>query len=189
MNRTTKLRYHLIDFINNRPLCFFSFMVGLKEIAFGLGFILALEEIRQTRVYQNYDALIPGYTGIIAGVVMVIIGLFISITAIADHIEVTRPALRASAFLWLFSAFMYALNGDVILALGIGLFMSAIPGYLAFYYKHAPLWQNQKRELREFFALDVEPAPVIEYSPKQTKELTNAQIQSRSAARNGIQGN
>lgn len=114
----------------------------------GLGFIFALEQIRQTRIFQNYEELIPGYSGLAMGWLFLLVGGLVAVTALLDKTQWTRLGLRFQAYAWLFSTFMYALNGDFLLAATFGIFFSVPAGYLAFYYKYAPLWAEQKRAFR-----------------------------------------
>lgn len=156
MNRN-RVAYELRNFFNNRPLCLISTLIGIKDIGLGLGFIFGLYEIQRTLLYQNYDELIPGMSGYIAGGLFLVTGLITVITAIWDKIEITRIGLRVSAFVWLFSGIMYASDGNWILAVALGFVFSALAGYLAYYYKYAPMWRENKRKLREQYGLDVKP--------------------------------
>lgn len=156
---TNKIRYQALNFVNNRPLCLISTLIGIKDFLLGLGFVLMIPEITRTFLFQNFDALVPGYSGPVAGAIFMIVAAVVIVTAVWDKIEVTRVFLRASAFLWLFSGIMYAADGNWVLAVALGFFMSVLSGYIAYYYKYAPLWRAQKRALREQFALDVTPAP------------------------------
>lgn len=144
-----KLAFFTANLTNNRPLCFLSTCGGVRDSGIGVGFILGLEQIRQTRLFQNYDELVPGYTGMGVGVLLLIVGLIVAVTAVADKTKWTQIGLRIQAFVWLFSAIMYSLNGDLLLGLIFGMFFSIPAGYLAFYYKYAPTWAQQKKEFRD----------------------------------------
>jgi hypothetical protein len=109
---------------------------GLRDAAIGVGFLFSLAEIRQTLLYQNYNELIPGITGPIVGLAFILVGLFVAWCATAGRNREARFGLRVQAFLWLFSAFMYALNGGWLLAVIFGVGFSFFAGYLAFFQKH-----------------------------------------------------
>jgi hypothetical protein len=120
---------------NDRPLSFLSIVGGVRDILIGIGFILGLDEIRQTRLFMNYDALVPGYSGIVVGVILLAVGLLVSVMATTKKIKPTRAGLTAQAFLWLFSTLMYALSGSYLLAVIFGIFFSLPAGYIAYQYK------------------------------------------------------
>lgn len=143
-----KIGFFTANLTNNRPLCFMSMVGGIRDFLIGIGFVFGLEQIQQTRLFQNYDALVPGITGMGAGYLFLLIGLVVAVAALADRVEQTRLGLRFQAYAWLFSAIMYAMHGDFLLALIFGVFFSVPAGYLAFYYKYAPLWAEQKEEFR-----------------------------------------
>lgn len=153
MSSITKLGNKLVFFTanltNNRPLCFLSTVGGIRDFLIGLGFVLGLEQIRQTRLFQNYDELFPGYSGLVMGALFIAVGLFVAVTATLDKTEYTRFGLQFQAFAWLFSAIMYGMSGDFLLAAIFGVFFSVPAGYLAFYYRYAPLWAEQKRQFRD----------------------------------------
>lgn len=143
-----RLTFFTSNLTNNRPLCFLSTVGGIRDVLIGLGFIFALEQIRQTRIFQNYEELIPGYSGMAMGWLFLVVGLFVAVTALLDKTHWTRMGLRFQAYAWLFSTFMYALNGDFLLAAVFGIFFSVPAGYLSFYYKYAPLWAQQRHQFR-----------------------------------------
>lgn len=139
-----KLMFFTSNFTNNRPLCFLSTLGGIRDFLIGLGFVLGLEQIRQTRLFQNYDELFPGYSGLVMGALFIVVGLFVAVTATLDKTKFTRFGLRFQALAWLFSAIMYALSGDFLLCAIFGVFFSIPAGYLAFYYQHSPLWIEEQ---------------------------------------------
>jgi hypothetical protein len=132
-----RLAYFTANFTNNRPLCFLSTVGGIRDTLVGIGFIFGLEQIRQTRLFQNYDALFPGYSGLLMGIAFIAIGLVVAVTATLDKTHITRRGLKIQAYAWLFSTLMYSFNGDFILAAIFGIFFSLPAGYLAFYYKYS----------------------------------------------------
>lgn len=148
-SRMDKVRCFMVDFTSNRPLCFLSSVGGARDFLIGLGFILGLSQIKQTHLFQNFNALIPGFSGPAVGWILLLVGLAVTIAAMVDNEPVTKAGLRVQQFLWLFSAFMYFLSGDIILGLVFGVFFSIPAGYLAFYYKHSPLWAAQKRRFQD----------------------------------------
>lgn len=143
-----RLTFFTANLTNNRPLCFLSTVGGIRDVLIGLGFIFALEQIRQTRIFQNYEELIPGYSGLAMGWLFLIVGGVVAVTALLDKTQWTQLGLRFQAYAWLFSTIMYALNGDFLLAAIFGIFFSVPAGYLAFYYKYTPLWAEQRSQFR-----------------------------------------
>lgn len=127
---------------------------GIRDLLIGLGFIFGLEQIQQTRIYQNYEELVPGHSGLAMGILFLVVGLFVAVTAILDKTKWTKIGLDFQAFAWLFSSLMYLMNGEVLLAVIFGVFFSIPAGYLAFYYKYAPLWAEKKRKFRRQWRIE-----------------------------------
>lgn len=123
------------NFTNNRPMCFLSTVGAVRDVLIGLGFLFGLEEIRQTRLFQNYDDLIPGYSGMAVGILLFMVGLFVAVTAISDKTQWTKAGLNFQAYAWLFSTIMYALHGEFLLAAIFGVFFSIPAWYIGFCYK------------------------------------------------------
>jgi hypothetical protein len=141
-----RIGYFFSDFLRNRPLCFLSTIGGLRDFLLGLGFIFSVNQITNTVLYQNFSAIAPG---VYAGALFILMGGFTMLTAFVDKIRYARWGLRVQAFVWLFSAIMYALGGNWIFAFMLGGYFSVMAGYLAYYYKYAPLWARQKRDFRD----------------------------------------
>lgn len=147
--RIKALARFLANFTNNRPLAFLSALGGLRDFFMGLGFVLGLSQIQQTHLYQNYNALIPHFSGPAAGWLLIVIGLVVVVSALMNKTRWVQKGLRASALIWLFSTIMYGLNGDLVLASIFGIFFSIPAGYLAYYYRFSPRWTEQKQMFRE----------------------------------------
>lgn len=157
MKRRTKVWFHISNFINNRPLCLLSTLSGARDVIIGLGFLLSTIQIHNSQLYKNYDELIAGYSGEWAGFLFVGAGLITMILAIIDHTKWVRVSLRFQALLWLFSGIMYAMDDNWVFALALGFYFSIVSGYLAYYYKYAPLWAQQKRQFRDEFIAKHDP--------------------------------
>jgi hypothetical protein len=127
---------------SDRPLDSLSILGGLRDFLFGIGFVFGLDQIQQTLLYQNYDALIAGVTAPLAGWLMLIIGVLVIVSALMHKTEITRFGLLAQCLLWLFSAIMYALSHEIILAMIFGVFFSLPAAYLRFYYTRRKYWKT-----------------------------------------------
>lgn len=132
-------------FLNNRPLCFLSTVFGVRDILVGLALALP-SEWHKTVLYSNLDQL---GGAAVYGWLLTLVALFASITAVREHTRWTQFGLRVQSWFWLFAVMSYALTGHYIFAV-TDLFMCCIPaGYVAFYYKWTPIWEEPKRTWRE----------------------------------------
>ena len=153
-----RIRYFFVNFMKNRPLCLLSTLGGLRDFLLGLGFIFGVDHVTNTLLYENFNALLPG---IIAGFIFLLVGAFTMLTAFVDKIRYARWGLRFQSFIWLFSGLMYALDNKWIFAFMLGGYFSAMAGYLAYYYKYAPLWRRQKRQFRDDWIAQHDPFPHV----------------------------
>lgn len=151
-----RVMFFITNLTNNRPLCFLSAVGGARDVLIGLGFLFGLEEIRQTRLYQNYEDLVPGYSGVAVGLLLLLIGSIVAATSLSDRVKWTRMGLNVQAFAWLFSMIMYAMHGNFVLAAVFGLFFSVPAGYLAYYYKNTPLWAERRKRFRDQWIIEHE---------------------------------
>jgi hypothetical protein len=143
-----KVDYFFVNFFNNRPLCLLSTTAGLRDIIIGLSFLLGLEQITSTQIYKNFDELVPGYSATGAGLVFMLVGLFVAATATLDRIHLAKIGLEVQAIMWLFAAIMYAADNNWMLAIGFAGFISFVSGYISYYYKYSPVWAEQKAEFK-----------------------------------------
>ncbi len=128
----------LFHFLKYRPLSILAMAGAVRDILLGIGFIVGWTQITQTLIYQNYDELWPGYSGMVAGIVFVVIGIGLIWAAINTKRDWLVHALNVQAFFWLFSTLMYALNGHFLLAMIFGVFFTFPAGFTAFYVKYNP---------------------------------------------------
>lgn len=142
----TKAIKEVSYFINNRPLCFLSTVFSMRDFLLGLALIISAPEIMQTQLVENLDQL--GST-FIFGVVILGLAVVTGVTAVIDKTHITRWGLTASSWLWLYACFSYIMAGDWWLAGIFGLLCSIPSGYIAYYYKYAPIWDEPKRKWRE----------------------------------------
>lgn len=134
-------------FCKYRPLSVLAMAGALRDILLGIGFLIGLEQITQTLIYQNYDELIPGISGPVVGVLLVAISLCtIGFAAMTKRVALTG-ALKVQAALWLFSTLMYILNGHWLLAGIFGIFFCFPAAFIAFYVKYNPPQDHVLAEL------------------------------------------
>lgn len=151
----TKTAKEVAYFLNNRPLCFLSTVFSARDFALGVGMFFALPDITHSLLYQNVRALGGSYGPAVFGLVFMLIAVLTAGTAIADKTRWTKFGLQAQAWWWLFSCITYMMNGNWILAIIFGFLASVPSGYLAFYYKHTPIWAEPKRRWRREHGLEV----------------------------------
>lgn len=133
------------NIIRNRPLAFLSIAGGLRDIIIGLAFILAWEDIRGTRLFKNYDELMPGYSGWVVGVLLLVAGIVVVVTSLTAQVPPARIGLDMQSGIWAFSTLMYALNGDFLFALILGAFFCVLASYTSYYYKYGNLYGTLDR--------------------------------------------
>lgn len=134
-------------FFNYRPLSVLAIAGGARDILLGFGFLSGIGEITRTLIFQNYDELIPGYTGPLMGILFVLVGLGVIVTALKYDRKWLNVGLRFQALAWLFTTLMYCLNGNFLLAAIFGLLCSFPAGYIAFYVKNHPAIDEQMKSL------------------------------------------
>jgi len=122
--------------INERPVSFLSIISGLKDFVLGLAFLLGADEVRSTKLYNNFDELIPGHAGWMVGIMFILVGGFVALSALIKPNRITASGLRIQALAWLFCGIMYCINGEWVFAIVMGLFFSVMNGYLSFFYRH-----------------------------------------------------
>jgi hypothetical protein len=126
-----------------RPLCFLASVLATKDILLGTGFILGIDNLNQGRLYSNFDALWPGMSGDLMGLLFIIVGVFVLGSVLAGRPYFVRLGLRFQAYAWLFSGLMYMLNGFFLVSIIYGFFFSILAGYLAFYFKYSKEWPDR----------------------------------------------
>jgi hypothetical protein len=131
--------------INNRPLAFLSIAGAVRDIIIGLGFLLSWDDIRATRLFKNYDELIPGQSGWIVGLLMVTAGVLVIVTSLMSRVPPVRFGLDMQASIWAFSTWMYAINGDFLFALILGAFFCVSAAYTSYYYRYGNLYGTVDR--------------------------------------------
>jgi len=124
------------SFLNNRPLCVIGMLSGLKDILVGTGFLFQFNQVTRTHLFQNFNELIPGYSGWIVGIFFILSGIVVITGESINKMKLARWGLRYQAYAWLFSGIMYTLDQEWILALILGGFFSVVSGYTAYYYKY-----------------------------------------------------
>lgn len=145
----TKTAKEVAYFLNTRPLCFLSTVFGVRDIIVGLALFFGREWDR-TVLYSNLNELGGAW---LYGIILAVVSLFVVVTAVADQTKYTKVGLRAMSWFWLFATFSYLLDGYFIFGAG-ALLLSSIPaGYIAFYYKHTPIWDEPKRQWRTRYGL------------------------------------
>jgi hypothetical protein len=145
-----KLTNFLLSLATNRPLCLIAAGLGIRDFFVGLGFIFNFSDVTQTLLYQNFTGLLHGPAdGIIAGVLFIIFGLFVMVTALMNKPRPAAVGLRFQSLVWMFSAIMFFINGQFLLAIVTGLFFSIAAGYLAFFFRYGPELKVQKRRIEE----------------------------------------
>jgi len=127
--------YH---FLKYRPLSILAMAGGIRDILLGAGFLTGFIQITQTLIYQNYEELVPGYSGGFVGLLLILSGLAVIYFATQTKRVGLVHALNVQAFLWLFSTIMYILNGHLLLAAIFGVFFTFPAGFIAFYVKYNP---------------------------------------------------
>jgi hypothetical protein len=132
-------------FLNNRPLCFLSTVFAVRDFILGLALFLTLHDIQSGHLYKNLQELGGART---YGMVFMVIAVFTAVTAIANKTRYTKFGLQVQAWFWLFAGITYVINGNYILALIFGAMCSIPSGYLAFYYKYTPIWDEPKKQWR-----------------------------------------
>jgi len=126
------------DFFNYRPLSVLAISAGIRDILVGIGFLVGWEQITRTLIFMNYNELIPGISGLIAGGLFIAVGLAVVISCIRYNPSWMSVNLKTQSLFWLFSTLMYMLNGHFLLAAIFGLFFMLPAGYSGFYVKYHP---------------------------------------------------
>lgn len=134
-------------FIDYRPLSVLAISGGIRDILLGVGFLFQWNQITQTLIFQNYDSLIPGWSGYGAGILLILAGVIVTITSLLYKRAWMIGGLKAQALLWLFSTLMYTLNGHFLLACIFGLLMLVPAGYIAYYVKFHPARDEELKML------------------------------------------
>ena len=143
-----KVTGHLLDMATDRPLSLMATGLGLRDIFVGLGFLFNFNDISTTLLYQNFNGLLPGSAdGYLAGSLFLVLGLIVFVTAFMGKIHIASIGLRGQALVWLFSTIMYVINGQLLLAVIIGLFFCVAAGYLSFYFKYAPVLRHERQRI------------------------------------------
>lgn len=125
-------------FFKYRPISILAMAGALRDILLGIGFIIGYEQITQTLIYQNYDELVPGYSGPVVGAALILIGVLILWAASQTKRWFLTGTLKVQAALWLFSTIMYVLNGHWMLAGIFGVFFCFPALFMALYVKYNP---------------------------------------------------
>lgn len=136
-------------FLKYRPISILAMSGAVRDILLGLGFILGYEQITRTLIYQNYDELVPGYSGPVVGVMLILIGLFVIGFAVKTKRWLLTGALKFQAALWFFSTIMYILNGHWMLAGIFGVFFCFPALFMALYIKYNPPQDHVLAELAQ----------------------------------------
>ena len=132
-------------FLNNRPLCFLSTVFSVRDFILGMALFLTVGDLSQSRLVANLNELGGAQ---IYGIVFMVIAILTAGTAIADKTRWTKFGLQVQAWWWLFAGVTYVMNEQYWLALIFGAMCSIPSGYLAFYYKYTPIWEEPKRVWR-----------------------------------------
>lgn len=138
-------------FLNTRPLCFLSTVLSVRDFVIGFALLLALPDLTQTLLYSNLNELGGAW---IFGALLMVISVVTGVAAVRDETKWTRRGLQVGAWFWLFACVSYLIHGNYVLAIIFGLLASIPSGYLAFYYKHLPIWEEPKRLWREKYGLE-----------------------------------
>lgn len=138
-------------FLNNRPLCFLSMTFSLRDIALGFGLLFNRPDLSRTILYSNLDELGGAW---VYGLILMLVGLFTLCTAARERTKYTQLGLRVQSWFWLFACMSYLFHGNFLLSIIFGLMMSIPSGYVAFYYKHHPMWDGPKRAWRAKYGLE-----------------------------------
>lgn len=138
-------------FLNTRPLCFLSTVLSARDFVIGIALLLALPDLTRSLLFANLNELGGAW---IYGILLMVISVVTGVAAVADKTKWTRRGLQVGAWFWLFACVSYLTHGNYILALTFGLLASIPSGYLAFYYKHLPIWEEPKRKWREKYGLE-----------------------------------
>lgn len=125
-------------FMKYRPISILAMAGAIRDILLGIGFIAGWSDITQTLIYQNYNDLFPGFSGPLVGILFILAGLSICVGAVRTNRKFMVQALNFQALAWLFSTFVYILNGNFILAGIFGIFFSFPAGFMAFHIKYNP---------------------------------------------------
>src|SRR5690348_2334770 len=145
-----KLTNHIINLTTQRPLRLMAAGLAAKDTLLGLGFIYNLSDIAHTLLYQNFNGLAGGEMGgMIAGILLVIFGVYTLITSLVGSLNLASYGLRFEALFWLFSTIMYILNGQLLLALTNGIFFTVASGYLAFLFKWMPYLLTEREKISQ----------------------------------------
>jgi hypothetical protein len=138
-------------FLNNRPLCFLSTVFAIRDFVIGLALLTHYREIAQTVLYHNLNELASAG---LFGVILMVIAVVTGVTAIADRKKWTQWGLQFSAWFWLFACISYMFSGTFLFAAIFGLMCSIPAGYVSFYYKHTPIWEEPRRHWRREHGLE-----------------------------------
>lgn len=141
----TRAAKEVAYFLNNRPLCFLSTVFSLRDIFLGFGLAFNRPDLSRTILHSNLDQLGGAW---IFGILLMVVGIYTGVTALRERTKWTQFGLRVQSWFWLFACISYLLNGNFLLSM-IWLCCASIPaGYIAFYYKFHPIWDNPKRLYR-----------------------------------------
>lgn len=121
--------------IKYRPLSILAAAGAIRDILFGIGFVAGWGQVIQTLIYQNYNSLIPGISGPLVGIVLILCGLLVMWGAYNSNRKRMVTALNVQALIWMFSTIVYILNGYWLLAAVFGVFFSFPAGFTAMHIK------------------------------------------------------
>jgi hypothetical protein len=109
-----------------------SAMAGLRDALFGLALVLGLNEVRLTRLFQNFDAIWPGVTGPGIGWLLLLAGIFVAASSFRGKYKWANTSLKFQGLIWLFSCLMYFASGYYVLGVVFGLAFCLHSWYLAY---------------------------------------------------------
>ena len=139
---------HWKNRLQSKPLRVLTALGGLRDIVIGLVFIIGHTQVQSLTLYQNFDSLIPGLSGILAGIAFLSVGVFAFATAGLDMPVLAKYPLKFQALMWMFSSIVYIMSGNWLLALIYGLVNSIPAAYIAYNYTYALRWVQKEAELK-----------------------------------------
>lgn len=121
----------IVNALNNRPVVVVGILVALHTIAYGIGYVTLDPGFLGTVLYPVVATVItPPFFGILC----LIIGSGAVLSWISNKPKPISIFTGLQSILWLFVAFVYFINGFIMLGFAIGASWTLLSGYMGYVY-------------------------------------------------------
>ncbi len=118
--------------LNGKPITIVGVISALHSIIYGIGFTFEFGGFQQTVLYENIS-MVSDPTRF--GLIILLAGVAVLAGLLTDRRRIIALSSSLQSLCWLFTFFAYALNGQVLLGLGIAFVWTMLSSYVA--YVHA----------------------------------------------------